>query len=152
MHNIVPCLTLNNRKVIHISDLMMIMRWSTNILTVIKREMDKLRTHGPIIHFSTLQWRHNERDDVSNHRRLDGLLNRLFRRKSRKTSKLRAPGLCEGNSPMTGEFPSQRASYAENVSIWWRHHDCISFMFASHALGQSHLMQYWRTSIKPAEN
>ena len=22
----------------------------------------------------------------------------------------------------TGEFPAQRASYAENVSIWWRHH------------------------------
>ena len=22
----------------------------------------------------------------------------------------------------TGEYPAQRASYAENVSIWWRHH------------------------------
>ena len=22
----------------------------------------------------------------------------------------------------TGEFPAQKASYAENVSIWWRHH------------------------------
>ena len=29
---------------------------------------------------------------------------------------------CEGNSPVTGEFPAQRASNAENVSIWWRHH------------------------------
>ena len=28
-----------------------------------------------------------------------------------------------GNSPMTGEFPSQRASNTENVSIRWRHHD-----------------------------
>ena len=28
-----------------------------------------------------------------------------------------------GNSPVTVEFPSQRASDAENVSIWWRHHD-----------------------------
>ena len=36
-----------------------------------------------------LQWRHNERDGVSNHRRLDCLLNRLFRRWSKKTSKLR---------------------------------------------------------------
>ena len=27
------------------------------------------------------------------------------------------------NSPGTGEFPAQRASNAENVSIWWRHHD-----------------------------
>ena len=27
-----------------------------------------------------------------------------------------------GNSPRTGEFPTQRASNEENVSIWWRHH------------------------------
>ena len=40
----------------------------------------------------------------------------------RKTSKLRVIGLCAGNSPGTGEFPAQMASYAENVSIWWRHH------------------------------
>ena len=40
----------------------------------------------------------------------------------KKTSKLRVTGLCEGNSPVTGEFPSQRASNAENVSIWWRRH------------------------------
>ena len=25
--------------------------------------------------------------------------------------------------PVTGEFPAQMASNAENVSIWWRHHD-----------------------------
>ena len=31
-------------------------------------------------------------------------------------------GLCEGNSPATCEFPAQRASNAENVSIWWRPH------------------------------
>ena len=41
----------------------------------------------------------------------------------KKTSKLRVAGLCEGNSPLTGEFPAQMASNAENVSIWWRHHD-----------------------------
>ena len=23
----------------------------------------------------------------------------------------------------TGEFPAQMASYAENVTIWWRHHE-----------------------------
>ena len=27
-----------------------------------------------------------------------------------------------GNSPGTGEFPAQMASYVENVSIWWCHH------------------------------
>ena len=62
------------------------------------------------------------RDGVSNHQPHNCLLNRLFRRISKKTSKLRVTGLCAGNSPVTGEFPAQRASNAENVSIWWRHH------------------------------
>ena len=69
-----------------------------------------------------LQWRHNGCDGVSNHQPLDCLLNRLFRRISKKTSKLRVTGLCAGNSPVTGEFPAEMASNAENVSIWWRHH------------------------------
>ena len=60
--------------------------------------------------------------EVSNHRRIDCLLNCLFRRSSKKISKLHVTGLCEWNSSVTGEFPSQRASNAENVSIWWRHH------------------------------
>ena len=70
----------------------------------------------------SLRWRHNDHAGVSNHQPHGCLLNRLFRRKSKKTSKLRATGLCAGNSPGTGEFPAQMASYAENVSIWWRHH------------------------------
>ena len=70
-----------------------------------------------------LQWRHNGRDSVSNHQPHDCLLNRLFRRRSKKTSKLRVTGLCAGNSPGTGEFPAQMAIYAENFSIWWRHND-----------------------------
>ena len=49
----------------------------------------------------------------------------LFRRKTNKTSKLRVTGLCDWDSPATGEFPVQRASNAENVSIWWRHHVCV---------------------------
>ena len=40
----------------------------------------------------------------------------------KKTKKLRVTGFSEGNSPVTGEYPVQRASNAENVSIWWRHH------------------------------
>ena len=46
----------------------------------------------------TLQWRHNERDGVSNHQHLDCLLKRLFRRRSKKTSKPRVTGLCARNS------------------------------------------------------
>ena len=61
-----------------------------------------------------LQWRHNRHyDGVSNHRRLDCLLNGLFRRGSKETSKLRVNGHCVGNSPGTGEFPAQRASNAK---------------------------------------
>ena len=62
----------------------------------------------------TLQWRHNETDGVSNHQPRDCLLNSLFMRRSKKTSQLRVTGLCEENSPGTGEFPTQKASNAEN--------------------------------------
>ena len=55
--------------------------------------------HGP------LEWCHNERDDIWNHRRLDYLLSRLFRRRSKKTSTLQVTGLCEGK-----------------YTIWWRLH------------------------------
>ena len=75
--------------------------------------------------FSThiaLQWRHNECDVVSNHQPHDCLLNRLLRRRSKKTSKIHVTGLYEGISPMTGGLPTQRASNAENVSIWSCNH------------------------------
>ena len=62
---------------------------------------------------------------IASHQSHDCLLHHLFRRRSKKTSKLRVTGLCEGNSPETGEFPAQRDSNAENVSIWWRHHEIM---------------------------
>ena len=70
----------------------------------------------------SLKWRHNEHDGVSNHQPHDCLLNRLFRCRSKKASKLHITGLCEGNSPVTGEFPTQMASKVENVSICWDQH------------------------------
>ena len=57
---------------------------------------------------TSLQWRHNGRDGVSNHHPHDCILNRLFRRRSKKTWKPRVTCLCEGNSPVTGEFPAQK--------------------------------------------
>ena len=72
---------------------------------------------------SSIITRHNEHDGVSNHQPNDCLLNPLFRRISKKASNLRVTGLCAGNSPVTGEFPAQRASNAEKASIWWRHYN-----------------------------
>ena len=46
------------------------------------------------------------------------------RLRSTKTSKLRVTGLREGNAPVTGEFPAQMVSNAENAFIWWRHYGC----------------------------
>ena len=59
-----------------------------------------------------LQWRRNGCDG-SNRQPRDCLLSRLFWHRTKKTSKLRATGRCAGNSPVTGEFPAQRASNAE---------------------------------------
>ena len=72
--------------------------------------------------FQQLQWRHNECDGVSNHRRLDCLPNRLLKRRSKKTSKLRVTGLCEGNPPVTSGFPHKGSVTRKKVSIWWRNH------------------------------
>ena len=88
------------------------------------------------LHF-TLQWRYNERGSVSNHQPHDCLLNRSFRRRSKKTSKLRVTGLCAGSSPVTGEFPAKIASNAGNVSIWWLHHEPVGNVDpAPHASGR----------------
>ena len=80
------------------------------------------RKHQTDVADVSFLWCHNGHDGVSNHQPHDYLLNRLLRRRSKKTSKLRVTGLCVGNSPGTGEFPAQMASNAKNVSIWWRHH------------------------------
>ena len=47
----------------------------------------------------SLQWRYNDHDGVSNHKPHGCLLNHLFGRRLKKTSKLRVTGLCAGNSP-----------------------------------------------------
>ena len=68
-----------------------------------------------------LQRRHNQSKGVSNHQRPDCLLNGLFRRRSKNTK-------AHHHWPLWGEFTGDlwisitRASNAENISIWWRHH------------------------------
>ena len=92
---------------------------------------------------------------VSNHQPHYCLLNRLFRCISKKISKLRVAGLCEGNSPWTGEFPSQRASNAENISLWSRHRALWLFPYSSSLLSfvfsmrQAELVYWPRPGVTP---
>ena len=94
---------------------------------------------------SSLQYRQNGRDSVSNHQPHDCFLFHLFRHRSKKTSKLCVTGLCMGISPEAGEFPAQMASYAENVSIWWRHHvnDLLTLNVKQHI----HVVRHGRSNI-----
>ena len=69
----------------------------------------------------SLQWRHNEHDGVSTHRLLYCLLNRVFRRRSNKTSKPALLGFVWGihrwpvNSPYKG--PVSRKMFQFDVVI-----------------------------------
>ena len=83
------------------------------------------------------EWRHaNHYNDVRmnatcgvwNHKCLDRLLNCLFGRRLKKTSKLHITGLCDWNSPATGAqraktrkiFPFYDALVRHSSSNWWR--------------------------------
>ena len=118
------------------------MRCKTNVLLFWRYEFLK----------KSLQWRHNEYDGVSNHQPHDCLLNRLFRRRSKKKSKLRVTGLCEGNSTVTGEIPAPKGQQRGNVSIWWRHHDLLVFSNVGNIFsyevwqGHSEIIKFMRTS------
>ena len=97
LYNILILLALSYRTLIHVH-------------ACITRVTKTVKYHAVFIQriwytINPIRWRHNERGDVSNHQRLDGLLNRLFRCRSKKASKLHVTGLCEGNSPVAGEFP-----------------------------------------------
>ena len=114
-----------------LTDLSIVMHISVSDLDLHRFMKWLVACSAPSSYLIPLQWRHIGRDSVSNRQPHDCLLNRLFRRKSKKTSKLRVTGLCAGNSPVTGEFPAQMASNAENVSIWWRHYAMPSCAFGS---------------------
>ena len=65
---------------------------------------------------TALQERHNESYSVLSHRHIECLLNRLFKRTSKKTSKLRVTGISEGNPSVTGKCFHR---------VWW----CYFFVF-----------------------
>ena len=90
-----------------------------------------ISTYTAVDTLKSLQWHHNERGGVSNHRGFDCLLNHLIKRRSKKTSKLRVTGLCEGIHRWPVKSPHKGPLTRKNVSIWWRHHDpLLSSMLA----------------------
>ena len=90
---------------------------------------------------SSLRWRHNDHDGVSNHQPHGCLLNRLFRRRSKKTSKLRVTGLCVGTSPgpvnSPHKWPVTRKMFPFD--------DVIMYKISS---SQFSLTQWYRASYK----
>ena len=79
-----------------------------------------------------LQWRHNGLGSVSNHQPHDCLLNRLFRRWSKKTTKIRVTGLCAGISPIPVNSPhkgpvTRKMFPFDDVIMWWNQ-DAVAIM------------------------
>ena len=82
------------------------------------------------------------------------LLNRSFRRRSKKTSKPHVTGRCEGNPPVPAGFPSQRASNVESISIWWHDHalhviqhamPSLFDVYPNHFRGSKIIVLIWNT-------
>ena len=90
----------------------------TSLLCVIERYPAHLAVK------TALQWRHNERDGVSNHQSKDCLLYRLFRRRSKK--KIKAPR----HWPLWGEFIGDR--WIPRTKGQW-HGKCFHLMKSSWA-------------------
>ena len=83
--------------------------WKTRHMHIINTKVIFLPEQNISSTFQT-QWRfvHHYGDVIMN--AMASQINRVFRGRSKKTSKLRLAALCGGNSPVIGEFPSQRAS------------------------------------------
>ena len=99
----------------------------------------------------TLHWRHNERDGVSNHQPHDCLLNCLFRRKSKKISKLRVTGLCAWNAVYyCPGFRIGRVCTVTNIShqifVQLRHKLCFAII-SEIIKPTAHYRPSWKTCV-----
>ena len=99
------------------------------------RPGDAIWCHWTGSALQVLQWHHNDHDGVSNHQPHGCLLNHLFRRISKKTSKLCVTGLCVGNSPGPVNFPHKgpvtrkRFPFDDVIMLWlvacWEPSNCL---------------------------
>ena len=125
--------TISIRSVIDIYS--SLLSWNTVIVIWSFTCLTTLNTHNDIFCiFSALQWRHNERDGVSNHQPQDCLLNRLFGRRSKKTSTLRVIGLCGGihrwpvNSSNKGPVAQKMFPFDDVITLLRWHGKSITFL------------------------
>ena len=86
----------------------------------------------------SLHWRHNDHGGVSNHQPRGCLLNRLFRRRWKKTSKLRVTDLCAGTSPGPVNSPhgpvTRKMFPFDDVSMCWILSSCSTLIFRDASL------------------
>ena len=101
---------------------------------------------------NTLQWRHNDHDSVSNHQPHGCLFNRLFRRRSKETSKLIVTGLCVGNSPgpvnspLEGPVTRKMFPFDDVIMYVWIHCGLrmLGYTYVIHMLyAVADLRQHW---------
>ena len=109
----------------------------------------KLMTKSSVrIDAESLQWRHNERDSVSNHQPHDCLLNRLFRRRSKKTSKLRVTGLRVGihrwpvNPPHKWPVTRKIFPFDDVIMIGSKPHNITQYFMECGYLSMSAILAY----------
>ena len=81
----------------------------------------------------TLQWRHNDHGGVSYNQPHGSLLNRFFRRRSKKTSNLRVTGHCAWKSPVPVNFPQKGPVTRKMVPFDDRHHVVSLYSECIHA-------------------
>ena len=111
--------------------------WGSGFHGVVKWVPLDFTRHLPTWSRQISHWRHNERDGVSNYRRLDYLLNCLFRRGSKKTPKPCVTGFVRGihrwpvNSPHKGPVTRKMFLFDDVIMssikavLEFREHVCI---------------------------
>ena len=103
------------------------------------------RSHGLCIgrlkfrYWWLIKWRHNGWDGVSNHQPHDCILNCFFQAQIKENIIAPRHWSRVGNLPVTGEFPAQKASNADDVSIWWRHHEPLLYTMVWRRMGHKPL-------------
>ena len=77
---------------------------------------------GPHYRLETLLWRYMSAMASQISANSTVCLTVCFRKQWRAHTNSTLLAVCEGNPPVTGGFPSQRASNAETISMVWRRH------------------------------